>query len=105
MRKGQLLLTALLGGIALGGAMPAYEAEAALKREPVGTGAERALQAIHDSLAANQLDQAEPGEKKGKSGDGGQNLLERYQSGKHMTDKQWAEFEKQFIESPNPDPY
>jgi hypothetical protein len=50
MRKGQLLLT-LLGGVALGGAMPAYEAEAALKREPVGSQlAQQALQDLHDGL-------------------------------------------------------
>jgi hypothetical protein len=51
MRKGGSRLLALLGGIAVG-AMPAYEAEAALKREPIGTGAERALQALHDTIEA-----------------------------------------------------
>jgi hypothetical protein len=54
MRKSQLLLT-LLGGVALGGAMPAYEAEAALKREPVGSQlAQQALQDLHDSLTPSQ---------------------------------------------------
>jgi hypothetical protein len=51
MRKGGSRLLALLGGIAVG-AMPAYEAEAALKREPIGTGAERALQDLHDTIEA-----------------------------------------------------
>ena len=50
MRKGQILLT-LLGGVALAGAMPAYEAEAALKREPVGSQlAQQALQDLHDGM-------------------------------------------------------
>jgi hypothetical protein len=104
MRKGQLLLTALLGGVALGGAMPAYEAEAALKREPVGTGAERALQALHDSMGqvaeARERDATIPGHWEGTNRATQKyfdKLQERINAGKHLTDGEWHDYEEHVI--------